>query len=345
MDEKFDAVNTPADVRSLLLFTPLNGDDPEGLRKRIMAGFEVETVKQNPKRKVYRLRCNDGSELYLKLFAPQNILVSCLRFYAWREYLSARRLDNAGLPVIRYLAWGRLHRGGFCVSEGIPQALPARRYFFETLRHDPELLSVFLEQLSNVTAQLLRQRIRHPDFHLGNILFSGKLQRLFLADPWGVRPLPFLWKKHKIELCLPWLEMSGSVPEEPLLNAMAETGLASSAGEAGKLLSEALSEHAFRIRHHRDKLNARILSGKSKFATEIELPEGRCAFRHTEWFEPPEELVISPLWHRHAFDSEAESRQIWLDSFLRIPPLENPPLARLITNDGASILFYAEEER
>ena len=106
MDERFEAVNMPAEVRSLLLFSDLNGDDPENLRKRIRSGFEVDTVKQNPKRKVYRLRCPDGSLLYLKLFAGQNFLQAFFRFNARQEYLAARTLEKAGLPMIRYLAWG-----------------------------------------------------------------------------------------------------------------------------------------------------------------------------------------------------------------------------------------------
>ena len=113
MEERFSAINTAEDVRSLLLFTELNSAEPEQLRKRILAGFEVEQVKQNPKRKVYRLSCPDGSSLYLKLFAQQGRLTRGFRFYAYWEYLAARALEQQGLPVTRYLAWGRLKRGGF----------------------------------------------------------------------------------------------------------------------------------------------------------------------------------------------------------------------------------------
>ena len=79
MSERFEAVNTPAEVRSMLLYSDLIGDDPETLRKRILSGFEVDAVKQNPKRKVFRLRCPDGSDLYLKLFAGQSFLQSVFR--------------------------------------------------------------------------------------------------------------------------------------------------------------------------------------------------------------------------------------------------------------------------
>lgn len=340
MNERFDGVNTPAEVRSLLLFAALNGTDTENLRKRILSGFEVDAVKQNPKRKVYRLRCPDGTELYLKLFAGQNLLQSFFRFYARQEYQAARTLEKAGLPMIHYLAWGRLRRGGFCLSEGIPQAVSARQYFFETLVRDPERQRVFLEQLTELTGKMFRLRIRHPDFHLGNILCSPVIPHLTLADPWGVYPVPLLLKKFRLELCLPWLELYGSVPEAQLLSGLEEAGLASDEASADSLLHEALERHSRMILRQRDKLNARILSGKSKFATEIELPEGRCSFRHTEWFAAPEKLELSPRWQAVEYKSEAESRPVWLESFLRVPPMQNPPLARLITKNGASILFY-----
>ena len=340
MNERFEAVNTPAEVRSLLLFSALNGDDPEGLRKRILSGFEVDAVKQNPKRKVYRLRCADGRELYLKLFAGQNFLQSQFRFNARHEYQAARTLEKAGLPVIRYLAWGHLRRGGFCLSEGIPQAVSARQYFFETLIHDPAGQGAFLAELAEITGQLRRASVRHPDLHLGNILFSPVTERLYLADPWGVHPVLLLLKKFRLELCLPWVELYGSVPEDLLSADMEEAGLAGNRSEAGTLLKEALERHARQVRRHRAKLDARILSGKSKYATEIELASGRCSFRHTEWFDPPARLEISPEWHAVQYPTEAESRRIWLDSFLRIPPQKNPPRARLITPDGSSVLFY-----
>lgn len=340
MSERFEAVNTPAEVRSMLLYSDLIGDDPETLRKRILSGFEVDAVKQNPKRKVYRLRCPDGSELYLKLFAGQSFLQSVFRFYPRLEYLAARKLEKAGLPMIRYLAWGRLQRGGFCLSEGIPRAVSARQYFFETLVHDPDRQKLFLNQLSDISGQLFHLRIRHPDFHLGNILFCPVTQQLSLADPWGLHTVPLMLKKYRLEYCLPWVELHGSVPENQLLDGLAKAGLAGSRSEAEVLLNDALEQHAKRILHQRGKLEARILSGKSKFATEVELPEGRCSFRHTEWFAAPEKLEISPRWQAVSFKTEAESRAAWLDSFLKIPPMKNPPMARLVARDGSSKLFY-----
>ena len=342
MRECFNKIMTADEVRSLLLFSELNCDHPEELRRRIGAGFEVEQIKQNPKRKVFRLSCPDGSSIYLKLFAHQNFIQRRLYFYAENEYLAARKLESLDLPVIRYLAWGRLEDGGFCLSEGIPEAVSCRRRFFETLIRQPEEQTEFIDLLTDLIRQLVNARIRHPDLHLGNILFSLKKRQMYLPDPWGVHPLLFGFarKRHRIELCHPWLEIRGCVPEAILLDAVRLSGLAP-AGEAEKLLDEAAALYAGRIRRHRKKLDRRILSGKSKFATEIVLPEGKCAFRHTEWFEPPAVLQLSPDWHPAEYKNELESEAVWLNSFLRIPPMQNPPLARLVRQDGSSVLFFA----
>ncbi|MBO4633149.1 MAG: hypothetical protein J5858_14615, partial [Lentisphaeria bacterium] len=305
-----------------------------------LSGFEVVLVKQNPKRKVYRLHSPGKPELYLKLFAGQGALLSFFRFYAAGEYRAARRLELLGLPVIRYLAWGCLREGGFCLSEGIPDAVPARRYFFESLIREPWRQADFLDQLADVSAALRRHRIRHPDFHLGNILYCQLSGKLFLADPWGIHPVPFWRGIHQIELCLPWLELYGSIPEDMLLQGIQNADLASDGKAARNLLTATRARHDWLIRRHWKKLSARILSGKSKFATEVVLPEGRCSFRHTEWFAPPEKLEVNPSWKSIVYENEAESEKIWLDSFLQIPPLASPPLARLIRKDGASVLFY-----
>lgn len=344
MRECFDKVLNADEVRSLLLFSELVCDHPEELRRRIGSGFEVELVKRNPKRKVFRLSCPDGSSLYLKLFAHQNFIQRQLYFYAENEYAAARRLEKLELPVIRYLAWGRLKDGGFCLSEGIPEAVSCRRWFFESLVHQPDELAEFIDLLADLTRQLFAGRIRHPDFHLGNILFSRTTRQLYLPDPWGVHPLLFGFrgKRQRIEWCHPWLEIRGSVPEKLLLEGLRASGLASTVAEAEKLLAETAAFHAGRLRRHRRKLDLRILSGKSKFATEIVLPEGHCSFRHTEWFEPPAVLQLSPDWHSVEYKSELESRSAWLDSFLLIPPMKNPPLARLVRNDGSSVLFFAD---
>ena len=344
MRESFSTIGSAASIRAVLLDAELNGEGAGPLRRTLQAGFEAVLVKHNPKRKVFRLDCADGRTLYLKLFAGRDPLISLFRFYPRLEYLAAQRLEKLHLPVIRYLAWGRLPRQeGFCLSEGVCEAVPARQYFFQTVLPHPELAAGFLKQLAAVTRQLVQNKIRHPDFHLGNILWCGRSGELYLADPWGVYPRRFRTRSDAVLLCLPWLELRGSAEDSLLIAGLLESGLANDRAEALALLGRAAELHERRMRRHWKKLSGRILSGKSKFATETALGEDRCSFRHTEWFAPPEKLALDPAWRRRDFASEAASRPLWIDSFLLLPPQKNPPLARLVRKDGSSALFYARD--
>ena len=338
-------MDTAADIRSLLQDSVLNGDDPETLRKHILAGFESELVKQNPKRKIYRLKSLSGREFYLKSFAGQSLFSRLFRFYPLLEYRAARSLEEMGLPVIHYAAWGVSRHGGFCISNGIPEAVSARQYCFETLVREPASRPLFLELLSDVTRALRRCRIAHPDYHLGNILWSMREKRLYLVDPWGIHKVFFPRRLHAVQLCLPWLELSGMVPEEELLQGVQKSGLTATLSAARDLLALAAGQYEKRRDRQWKKLSDRILSGRSKFATGVVLPEGKCMFRHTEWFAPPEKLELNPAWCRVELEDASKAREIWLHSFLRMPPEKNPPAAWLMHENGKSSLFYAEPKK
>ena len=342
MKECFSQINSAETIRTLLLDSELNSEEPAAVRQRLEAGFRAELIKQNPKRKVFRLICPDNSEMYLKLFARQRFPFSLFRFYAAKEYRAAHTLEKMGLPMIHYLAWGHLCKGGFCLSEGVRDVRPARRYFFETLRHNPRQQRDFLNALASLTLSLCRNNVYHPDFHLGNILYSSEEKKIYLADPWGIRENLFSASRIQVRLCLPWLELRGSISEDDLLNGILSSGLAKSKMAALELLQRAEKRYIRRKQRQRKKLTARILSGKSKYATELQLPEGACAFRHTLWFTPPEKLELNPAWRKQEYDSAEASVNEWVDSFLLLPPPENPPLARLVRPDGHSVLFFAE---
>ena len=159
MKECFSQINSAETIRTLLLDSELNSEEPAAVRQRLEAGFRAELIKQNPKRKVFRLICPDNSEMYLKLFARQRFPFSLFRFYAAKEYRAAHTLEKMGLPMIHYLAWGHLRKGGFCLSEGVRDVRPARRYFFETLRHNPRQQRDFLNALASLTLSLCRNNV------------------------------------------------------------------------------------------------------------------------------------------------------------------------------------------
>ena len=84
-------------------------------------------VKSNPVRSVFKV--ND--QYFVKLDRPQNLLHK-LRAYlcckARSEFDTAMQLENAGIPVVKYLGWGR--RGCLTIS-GVP-AWPRGRNRWES---------------------------------------------------------------------------------------------------------------------------------------------------------------------------------------------------------------------
>ncbi len=339
MHEKFSQIKTASDIRELLLFTKLNGENADAVGDFIRKGFEVFPVKQNPKRKVYRLVNSSGYSMYLKLFAQQRFPFTIFRFYPSMEYEIARRLEKNGIPVIHYLAWSKLQKGGFCISEGIPAAVSARQYFFETVRSNPALLNHFLGKLAELTGILYHKNCRHPDFHLGNILFTPRDTHLYLADPWGIREMPFQTNASKFALCTVWTELRGYISHDKLLNGILSSGLAKTKIDAVELMQQAVCQYGKKAATRWPKISRRILSGKSKFATTVQKEDGEYTWRHTLWFASPEKMEIDPSWRKVDFPSAEASEKIWLESF-RHPSDENRPLLRVVYKDTRSALFF-----
>lgn len=339
MLQKFCEINSVSRMQEVLLSSDIHAKDPETLKDQIHSVSAIHLIKQNPKRRVYVMDRPDGSKLFLKLFAQQPLLSRIFRFYPQKEYLAAMNLEKLNLPVIRYLGWGHLSFGGYCISEGVPDSFSVRQYFFETLVHHPEQQSDFLLKLTNLICKMAEQKIHHPDFHIGNILYSLSEEKLYLPDPWGI-----CQKKtfQRIDLCTPFLELRENISEQELIHAIQFAGLANDETQALQLFHEALSFRIKKTEHDYEKLKNRILSGHSKFATEIELPEGKCSFRHTPWYAPPSSFELDPSWKKQTFTSIQGSEKIWVDSFIFTPAMKNPPLARILYPDGSSALFYAD---
>ena len=255
-------------------------------------------------------------------------------------------LKKADLPVIDYIARGKFPGGEFCISRELPSSVECRQYFFESVYGDPDLCKEFLSLLCNLIRSMKKEGIFHPDFHLGNILYSREKHALFLPDPYGLKHSPSR-KDFDLRICHPFLELCNFVPREEILSQLCRASLAADLPEAELLLENAL--YAFRRRRAGvyAKLKKRILSGKSKYATTVELPGGGvCSFRHTFWYSPPERLCIHPEWEKREYATAEETEKIWVDSFLAVPLPDGKdvPLARRILPSGKSVLYYAEKQ-
>ncbi|MBO5723605.1 MAG: hypothetical protein J6S58_02130, partial [Lentisphaeria bacterium] len=345
MKKLWKTCSTQEDVKKLLADRMCRNEKTSArIHSILQQDFSVEVVKENPKRRVLRLVFQDEkANLYLKLFAPAHFPFSLLPTCAEKEFRSAKALEKAALPVIDYIDCGKLDSGSFCISREVPSSVECRKYFFETVYGKPDLEKEFLSLLAQLIRSMKKAGIFHPDFHLGNILFSREKHSLFLPDPYGLTYAPAR-KDYAEKICHPLLELCNFLPQERILDALRNAGLATKKSKEKKLLNKGIS--AFRKRREKEypKLKKRILGGRSKYAAKIELPEGKgtCFFRHTLWFSKPEKFTIDPAWHVMEYESIEEAEKIWVDSFLGVPlpPAEKRPEAWKILPSGKSRLYF-----
>lgn len=331
---------SPDDLRRLVAASDTQGVAVESFRSFLADEFQLVRIKQNPLRRVFRLTSHSGRTLYFKLFIKISFPASCFRFYPRMEYAVSHRWNTSGIPVIDYLAWGRFPGGGFTVSEGVPLACTALKYFFCRALPDTSECPVFLDKLTGLIALMFRQRCLHPDFHLCNILVNGDDLSLILADPFGMRRVFFPSDKFKLALLVPWREFRGYLPDSLLADRIVESELASTREEALNMLEHASLIYRKIRTSHRDKIIRQISSGISKYTRDLDTENGKLSIRHTPWFSFPEKTEISPQWEAVSYPDASSSEAAWLDAILYNADIYRAPVARLVRSDGTSVLYF-----
>ena len=305
------------DIEELFSTTFLHGEERalEELRTFFRDGFKAYKVKENPKRKVFHLEGSGGKEVYLKLFAPQRFPFNIIRFYGKKEYRIAKELEKADVPVVRYMAWGKAgNKCGFCFSEGVKKAIPAREFFFECACKDPVDRKAFLSAVESIVHTLHAKHFHHPDFHTGNLLYAPEERRFLLVDPWGIGD-SFLTLDSRQELCGIWMELKPFLTEDEILSGVISGGLAPNKMEALVLMDKAFRSFRKQFLHHLPKLHNRIMNGHKKYVTLVEDEEKSLYFRNNLFFAPPEKCEIDPAWRKESFTDLESARKIFLDSF------------------------------
>ena len=145
------------------------GDRPELL---LEAGREV---KSNPVRQVFR--CGDYFLKYDRRSGRR------LR----SEWNCAQLIEREGIQLVEHLALGESSAGSILITRAFPEAEAVSDYFYRTYIEQPGEPAVFLNNFVHFARKVLESRLYHPDFHIGNVLYSPGLNRFALVDAQGVR--------------------------------------------------------------------------------------------------------------------------------------------------------------
>lgn len=168
-----------------------------------------------------------GEALVLKFYADYGdnrtgrrlefLLKNALTNYAFRSYLGASYLVNAGVPAIQpvdYLNagpwWAR--RGVFVYKE--VEAEQTLGEWFTANPEDPRRTSVFMH-VASIINRLRQARVIQPDMVKSNILTSddGFRVHMTLIDTDDVRKLPLWWPNAAFMLVFLWSLRRMRVPE------------------------------------------------------------------------------------------------------------------------------------
>ena len=291
-------------------------------------------VKRNPRRVVYRVMAQNGKNYFAKLEHSGCLL---LRNKAKIEFEAGRMLREAGIPCVEFVACGRrgLHET-LLVSRAEENVVDAREYFFSVAAIDPVRRNAFLSALLALLQKMKEKKIRHRDFHAGNILVREEKNgvcTLLLVDPLAVSQ----------SCCANSFELARILNDfAPLLNDEEALVLAENDPE---LLACIVADRKEKCRREWEKRKIQILSGNSKFSRTVQLEDGRVfEIASTPWYKPgdmPEDL--STLLAETFSAEEAERR--WLEMFrARLEGRHTPYCYLLRECCGSEVRLYRMPE-
>jgi hypothetical protein len=209
--------------------------------------FEQATVvKNNPVREVRKIQ-----DLFIKFDNRASHGFS-------REFSAAKKLKQAGLPVVEHLFSGKSAKGNYLVTRAFADSIAVDEYLRS---HVPDMS--FFETITDLACSLLNAGFLHTDFHLGNLLYNPTENSFALVDVRKVRSIP-VWlintlpensRLHVLK------EFRGVLRKSQLIKLFIRAGI----NNPGEFYENMLSDDNKMIRNEWPRRRKQILSGYPKF--------------------------------------------------------------------------------
>jgi len=142
-------------------------------------------VKENPVRIVFKIE----DLFYVKLEQPSGFWRKLRNFLspkAAREFAVGKALENAEVPVVKHLGWAKCGSRNMLLTEAMPECRSAHEYWHNEIVYGNTPKKKFLNAFAGFLKIFFASGFYHPDFHLGNILYSPAAESFALVDVYGI---------------------------------------------------------------------------------------------------------------------------------------------------------------
>ncbi|MBU8902397.1 MAG: hypothetical protein KOO69_06635 [Victivallales bacterium] len=276
-------------------------------------------VKQNPVRIVFKVE----DRFYVKVEQPVDFWRKLRNFFspkAAKEFSTGCALEAAGVPVVKHLGWARRGSSNMLLTKAVLESCSVHEYWYNEIIYGSASKKNFLENFAGFLKLFFKSGFYHPDFHIGNILYSPATESFALVDVYGVyRPNKLSERqinRHKRIFLELYRGLSDSEAVDFLMKVRNELTLE----EAGEFWRAGLIAKAARIQKDWSKRRSQIENYYSKFVKVSELSGKKFIVRKIFGSTPAVSLnTIPDCLNENYFNimrlPHGEAEALWLESF------------------------------
>ncbi len=276
-------------------------------------------VKQNP----VRIVCRIDDLFYLKLEQPVDFWRKLRNFFfpkAAKEFATGCVLKNAGVPVVKHLGWAKCGSWNMLLTESMPDSCSVHEYWHNEIVYGNTSKKIFLENFAKFLKLFFASGFYHPDFHLGNILYSPATESFALVDVYGISHPNKLSERQINRHKRIFLELYRGLSDSEAVNFLMKVRNELTMEEAKNFWEAGLIERADRTQKDWPKRCAQIQNNYFKFIEVLNISGNEFLVRKIFGSVPTVDLdKIPDCLTGNYFDimrlPHGKAEDLWLESF------------------------------
>jgi len=276
-------------------------------------------VKENPVRVVFKVE----DLFYVKLEQPVDFWRKLRNFFspkAAREFAIGRALEASGVPVVKHLGWAKSGFSNMLLTEAMPDSCSVHEYWHNEIVYGNVSKKSFLDNFAEFLQIFFASGFYHPDFHLGNILYSPNTESFALVDVYGINRPSKLSEWQIDEHNRIFLELYRGLTDSEAIDFLMKVRNILTLDHAKNFWEAGLIEKALKSERVWPKRQAQIEKNYSKFVEFLNISDNEFLVRKIPGSVPAVSLDKVPnCLNGNYFDiirlPFAEAENIWLESF------------------------------